>query len=295
MPSSSRPALKSIQCGFRCAISELDEILMVGTGKPSGVPRPVVKRRIVAPLAIIAVLDTPSLPGDSSSVNPAPGACSPYRMTDAPAARPPIRHPSPAGIRRDAAEPIVAAALVPDDQLRGAARHATISLHSPRQPRDQFRAAGAFVADVLRVEETHAAPVDVSGARQQRFHLIGLATKAQHQHAARIGIAEQTGESRLRVPEIIAQLAAAIWMAKGLDAIDALPQTFRCALRDALRHEVDTADRIENPDLVARAGPAVVAAVAVEGGKLRRARRESHLLLSVGTIFVAKQPLQPRR
>src|SRR5258708_13656943 len=83
-------------------------------------------------------------------------------------------------------------------------------------------------------------------------------------------------------------------MAKGVDAIDALPQTFRCALRDALRHEVDTADRIENPDLVARAGPAVVAAVAVEGGKLRRARRESQLLLIVGTIFVAKQPLELR-
>src|SRR5258708_38449593 len=80
-------------------------------------------------------------------------------------------------------------------------------------------------------------------------------------------------------------------MAKGVDAIDALPQTFRCALRDALRHEVDTADRIENPDLVARAGPAVVAAVAVEGGKIRRARRESQLLPIVRTIFGAKAPL----
>src|SRR5258708_35366577 len=83
-------------------------------------------------------------------------------------------------------------------------------------------------------------------------------------------------------------------MARGVDAIDALPQPFRYPFRDALRHEVDTADRIENPDLVARAGPAVVAAVAVEGGKLRRARRESQLLLIVGTIFVAKQPLELR-
>ena len=44
VPSSSAPALKSIQCGFRVAMSVFDDTLIVGTGKPSGVPRPVVKR-----------------------------------------------------------------------------------------------------------------------------------------------------------------------------------------------------------------------------------------------------------
>ncbi len=70
VPSSSAPALKSIQCGFFAAISLFDDTLIVGTGKPSGVPRPVVNSSSVAPLTTIAVDDTPSLPGDSSSERP---------------------------------------------------------------------------------------------------------------------------------------------------------------------------------------------------------------------------------
>ena len=69
--------MKSIQCGFFAAISEFDEIFMVGTGNPSGVPRPVVNSSTVAPLAIIAVHDTPSLPGPSSSDSPPGAAASP--------------------------------------------------------------------------------------------------------------------------------------------------------------------------------------------------------------------------
>src|SRR5207244_5094887 len=70
VPSRNAPALRSIQCGFFSAIAVLDEILSVGTGKPSGVPRPVVKSSTVAPLATRAVDDTPSFPGDSSSARP---------------------------------------------------------------------------------------------------------------------------------------------------------------------------------------------------------------------------------
>ena len=55
---------------LRARSREFDDTLIVGTGKPSGVPRPVVKSSIVAPLAIIAVDDTPSLPGASSSASP---------------------------------------------------------------------------------------------------------------------------------------------------------------------------------------------------------------------------------
>ena len=54
-------------------IAEFDETLIVGAGKPSGVPRPVVKSSTVAPLTVIAVAETPSFPGASSSVSP-PGA-----------------------------------------------------------------------------------------------------------------------------------------------------------------------------------------------------------------------------
>ena len=68
--SSTAPASKSIQPGLRAARSLFDAIFTVGTGKPSGVPRPVVNRITVAPAAASAVDDTASLPGASSSVSP---------------------------------------------------------------------------------------------------------------------------------------------------------------------------------------------------------------------------------
>src|SRR5262245_11902028 len=55
---STRPASKSIQCGLRAASAVLEEILSVGTGKPNGVPRPVVKSSTVAPAATSAVEET---------------------------------------------------------------------------------------------------------------------------------------------------------------------------------------------------------------------------------------------
>src|SRR5215831_9831652 len=89
-PVSTAPASKSIQCGFFAAISLFDETLMVGTGNPSGVPRPVVNSSTVAPLTTIAVDDTPSFPGDSSNDSPWSPTGSPYRSTRDTGARPPF-------------------------------------------------------------------------------------------------------------------------------------------------------------------------------------------------------------
>ena len=52
------------------ASAEFEAIFRVGTGNPSGVPRPVVKSSTVAPAATSAVDDTASLPGASSSASP---------------------------------------------------------------------------------------------------------------------------------------------------------------------------------------------------------------------------------
>src|SRR5262249_27052497 len=70
VPSRSWPASKSIQRGFFCASAELEAILSVGTGKPSGVPRPVVNNSRVAPAATSAVEETASLPGASRMASP---------------------------------------------------------------------------------------------------------------------------------------------------------------------------------------------------------------------------------
>ena len=68
--ASTRPASKSIQPGLRAASALFEAIFTVGTGKPSGVPRPVVNRIRVAPAAASAVEETASLPGASSRVRP---------------------------------------------------------------------------------------------------------------------------------------------------------------------------------------------------------------------------------
>ena len=69
-PSSSAPALKSIQPGLRPAMSDWVEIFAVGTGQPKGVPRPVVNSTICAPAAASAVEATRSLPGAESRLRP---------------------------------------------------------------------------------------------------------------------------------------------------------------------------------------------------------------------------------
>src|SRR5581483_11354512 len=80
-PASNGPASKSIQRGLACASAVLLEIFRVGAGKPSGVPRPVVKSSTVAPAAAIAVLEIASLPGDSSRAKPGRRIRSPYLNT----------------------------------------------------------------------------------------------------------------------------------------------------------------------------------------------------------------------
>ena len=70
LDSSSWPQLKSIHFDLCLASKELLEIFIVGTGEANGVPRPVVKSTMCAPLAASAVLATKSLPGAESRFNP---------------------------------------------------------------------------------------------------------------------------------------------------------------------------------------------------------------------------------
>src|SRR5438067_10028219 len=69
VPCRTWPASKSTQRGFLRARAELEAILSVGTGNPSGVPRPVVNSNRVAPAATSAVEETASLPGASSGAS----------------------------------------------------------------------------------------------------------------------------------------------------------------------------------------------------------------------------------
>ena len=70
VPSTSSPALKSIQLGLLLARLLFVEIFIVGMNVPKGVPRPVVKRTIWQPEAARAVAATRSLPGAERRFSP---------------------------------------------------------------------------------------------------------------------------------------------------------------------------------------------------------------------------------
>lgn len=70
-PSTTGPQSMSMMSGIRRASAVLVESLMVGqTGLPVGVPRPVVKRIRVAPLAALPVVASTSLPGVQTRLRP---------------------------------------------------------------------------------------------------------------------------------------------------------------------------------------------------------------------------------
>ena len=69
-PSTSFPALKSIQFCFDLKSCELVLIFIVGTKVPNGVPRPVVNKTIWQPEAANAVDATKSFPGAESRLRP---------------------------------------------------------------------------------------------------------------------------------------------------------------------------------------------------------------------------------
>ena len=71
------PASKSIQLFFLLKSSVFVDILIVGSGAPSGVPLPVVNKIICAPAAVRLVTDTISLPGPVSRFSPFVLHCSP--------------------------------------------------------------------------------------------------------------------------------------------------------------------------------------------------------------------------
>ena len=94
-PSTSVPALKSIQLLLSTAKEVWVAIFAVGTNVPKGVPRPVVKSTMWHPAAARAVLATKSLPGALSRCSPWLVMMSPYFSTALTGAEPDFWvHPS---------------------------------------------------------------------------------------------------------------------------------------------------------------------------------------------------------
>ena len=207
----------------------------------------------------------------------------------------------------DPAQAVRAAAFVAEHEIGGGALHPRIALHRRRKLRHGFEPCIDLVRDLLAIEEPEPRAIDVSGEPEQAIHLIIFAAEPEHQHAARVGMAHQAGEGALRVPEIVAELAAAVGMRETVDPVDRSPpsppgEPLRSLPRNPLGRVVDAADRVEDPHLVARADPAGPAAVAAEERGTRNAevgtavpRFAFRLPRSVkGLIPILHQPLEAR-
>ena len=90
-----------------------------------------------------------------------------------------------------------------DHQLRRRTRRPLVVGHARHEFLDHRESTRTLVHHVLRVEEPDATAIDIAGTREQLFHLIVLATKSEHEHAARVRIAHESREHGLRVREVV--------------------------------------------------------------------------------------------
>ena len=106
----------------------------------------------------------------------------------------------------------------------------------------------------------------------QLFHeLIVLqvfTAQMQHQNSGGIGVANQRGQQLAGLGMVVAGLAAAKRMGKGIQALNGAGDQILVVVHHLLGDVVDTADRGNDPDLVADGGTAILAAEAHKGLRL---------------------------
>ena len=129
----------------------------------------------------------------------------------------------------------------------------------------QFAGGGELVLHVLADQELD--PVGVVLA-QLGLELVGLdvlAAQVQHQHAGRVGVADQGRQQLAGLGVVMAGLAAPEGVREGVQAVDAAGDQILVILHHLLGVLVDTAHHRDDPDLVADGRPAVLAAEAHKG------------------------------
>src|SRR6185369_17670567 len=185
-------------------------------------------------------------------------------------------------IRRDAAEPVRAAALQSHGERSKRTRLALDARSDVCEFFDDPQPFFDFILRRLRGERADVRALRLGNLLQQRLELVRLAAESEDQHAAGIGMPRECGDELARALEIAAELRATELMWERIHAVNAIFAAVRRLPRDALRSAADAADRAKNPDLVARADATVGAPVAHErqglcgrGGRALDSRYES--------------------
>ena len=114
-------------------------------------------------------------------------------------------------------------------------------------------------------EGPQACRVDMRRRRQHARQLVVLAAQPQDQGPAGVGMRRQGSDHGPRGDQVTTDLRAAEGVGQRIDPVDAALELPVGGRRDLLGGAGDAADGAEDPDLVARADPAVGAAVALEG------------------------------
>ena len=181
------------------------------------------------------------------------------------------------GVGSDAGQAVGAAALHADDQVADGNGLPVELAGVGGALLQQLTPSGKLVLHLLTGEELH--PVGIIGAKllHKLVVLEVLAAQAQHQDGAGVGVAGQGGQQLAGLGMIGASLAAPIGVGEGIQAINAAAYQVLVVGHQLLGHIVDAAHGGDDPDLIADRGPAVLAAVALEGlgrdrGDLRHGR-----------------------
>ncbi len=181
-----------------------------------------------------------------------------------------VGDPPHQGVGREPREAVRAAALQPHHQVGDRAGDADVPFGDGHQFRHGGQTLLDLVAGLLGGEGPQAFAVQVRGLLQQGGELVALAAQAQDQRAAGIGMGGQGRDHGAGGGEVAAELGAAEGVGEGVDPVHPALEAFVGGRRDLLGGAGDAAHGAEDPDLVAGAHPAVPAAIALEGGRLRR-------------------------
>ena len=209
-----------------------------------------------------------------------------------------IAHATDRGVGGNARKAIGAAALKANDQL-GSRDGLALGLPGEVcQLSQDLVALDLLVGNVLAGEEADALVIEVTELVEHLPVRAVFATERQEQHAGGIGVTRERHQQTTRLSVVGAGLRAAKGMREVVDALERALDQVLSLLAHSACDLVDTADRGDDPQLVARGGTAIGAAEAHKSlglngiyDRVRRVVRVLDLTRKVGLHIVCVKPL----
>ena len=208
-----------------------------------------------------------------------------------------VGHPTHQRIGGDAGQPVGAAAFQTNDQLAGSDLLPRISGGPVDERAQQGFALPLLVLRGLAFQKRRALRVPAAQQVPEYGDPAVFTPQPQHQHAPRVGVADQAAEDPPGIRLVVPHLGTAVGMGPGVYAVHPPPGIGLHRPRQGLGHTVDTAHRGDDPNLVPDPHPSVAAPVAPEGpdrhrlqGQGGHLRPRSLVLVQRGAQVMAVHP-----